>query len=129
MDVILYEEEKLKIVKKDRFIYVKSQRQVSLDTSIQSLAMCNKFRLELEIHKFLFVLHFNQKLMETLTEDLMSKIDSSLESFMYETKIAVVPKRKFLKNMSMLTMLANTHNINSKVFSRVRDAKAWLLED
>ena len=64
-----------------------------------------------------------------MAEDIMDALDSSLINFMYEAQMAVVPKRKFIENMTMLAMIANTHNINSKVFARVRDAKAWLLED
>ena len=129
MDVCLYEDEQLRIVKKEGFIYVKSTREVALDSSLRGMKRCNEFRLETKINKFLFVIHFNDKILETLAEDIMDALDSSLLNFMYEAQMAVVPKRKFIENMTMLAMIANTHNINSKVFARVRDAKAWLLED
>ena len=64
-----------------------------------------------------------------IADTMLNKMDDSLTSFFYENKIALVPDRKHVKLITMLTNYAKTLNVNVETFHRVRDAKAWLLDD
>lgn len=130
MDKVLHQEEDFIIGIENSLIRVRStHNRVSIEKFVKEINLVKKYAEESSIKRVLLSVG-NQKLLSAdYLDSFLKQVSEEELFFFYSIRLAVVPRKKHFKLFQMFISYAKTINADMEIFSTIREAKAWLLND